>query len=170
MSQLENLLLYGTRYLVSVDLSGLEGPPEVLVRPLTGPEAGEVEHLSLTGMDAQTSMEGQTVNAAPVVSDVGALLESQRLAKVRAVAYGLSHSGEVCELEKAEKLPSPWTDRLAQTIFRISGISVGGDEDTFRLTVGVDATGEVDGHGDAPAVPGGDTSGHDATGPDQAPA
>ena len=169
MSQLENLLLYGTRYLVPVDLSGLEGPPEVLVRPLSGPEAGEVEHLSLAGMDAQTSMDGRNVNATPVVSDVGALMESQRLAKVKAVAYGLSHSGEVCELEKAEKLPSPWTDRLAQTIFRISGISVGGDEDTFRLTVGVDGTGEVDGHRDASAVAGGDTPGADAAGVDQAP-
>lgn len=42
MSDLKRALLEGKEYLEAVDLSALHGPSEVLVRPLTEPEAGRV--------------------------------------------------------------------------------------------------------------------------------
>ena len=167
--QLESLLQHGTKHREPVDLSELNGPEDVMVRPLSAAEASEVEREMMTGMKASTTVDGPRVNATPMIDDLGVLMDAQKTAKVKAVAYALSHSGETCQLEQARQLPSTWIDALARVVFRISGIS-SGDEDSFRVGLGVDGSGEEDGSGDVGAVAGGDPSGADAGGPDQAPA
>lgn len=166
MSQLE-ALLNGIHHLEPVDLSPWNGPSEVLVRPLSGPEASQMEWMTLKGMGAVADMQGPSFNARPTIDDLGALLENQRLARVKTVEFGLSHSGETCTPEQAGQLPSPWIDALAEVIYRVSGMrNPDEDLDSFRGPAGAAGIGE-DGRGvDAAAVPGGDSAGADPEGPD----
>ena len=166
--QLESLLLHGTKHRQAVDLSQWDGPLEVLVRPLNASEASEVELEMMTGMKASATVNGASVNAAPVIDDLGTLMEAQRMAKVKAVAYALSHSGENCDLEQAKGLPSTWIDELARVVYRISGLQ-SGDDDSFRVSVGVDGTGQVNGGDDAGLGPSGNTPGAEPAGANQAP-
>ena len=167
--QIESLLLHGTKHLEPVDLSAWNGPDTVLVRPLNDAEATQVEREMMAGMRASTTVDGPRVNAAPQIDDLGAVMEGQKVARAKAVAYALSHSGEVCELEEVRSLPTTWVEALARVVYRISGISTG-DEDSFRVELGVDGTGAVDGQDDAGVGPSGDTSGTEPAGADQAPA
>ena len=155
MSQLQ-ALLNGTNHLEAVDLSGWGGPAEVLVRPLSGWEAASVERTMLRGMSAEVKADEPVTSARPLVTDLGELMESQKLARVQTVEYGLSHSGETCTPEQAAQLPSTWVDALYQAICRISGMESA--EDSFRGSSGVDGTGEDGGDGDAAAEPERDTA------------
>lgn len=155
MGQLE-ALLSGIRHLEPVDLSPWGGPIEVLVRPLSGWEAAGVERTMLRGMSAEVNRDEAVATARPLVRDLGELMESQKLAKVQAVEYGLSHSGDVCTPEQAAQLPATWVDALYQVVHRISGME--SRKDSFRGVPGAQADGGDMGYGDAAVEPERDTT------------
>ena len=76
MSQLE-ALLNGVKHLEPVDLSRMGGPACVLVRPLGGAEAAQVEGMMFWGMSAEVSLDRAAV---PAVTDFSRFLEGQKLA------------------------------------------------------------------------------------------
>ena len=163
MGQLE-ALLNGARHLEPVALTRFGGPAALSVRPLSAAEATRIEVLMVTGLGAELEVaNGQMVNSKPFINDLALLIESQKRAKVVAVAFALSHSGETCSEEQADGLPSQWLDELARTVFRISGIN-GGSEETFRVTSGMDGVGENGRGADAPPESSGYTPGPHAEG------
>ena len=139
-----------------------------MVRPLSSAEAGRVERMKLQGIRADVTVDGMSVNAAPVVDDISVLLEKQHQARITTVQFGLSHSGEDWTYEQAGQMPAAWVEALARVVQRISGIQ--DQEDTFRGNAGMGRVGQNGGHEDAPDVPGRDTSREDAGGPDATPA
>ena len=171
MGQLE-ALLNGIHHLEPVDLSAHNGPKDVMVRPLSSAEAGRVEQMKLQGIRADVTVDGMSVNAAPVVDDISVLLEKQHQARITTVQFGLSHSGEDWTYEQAGQMPAAWVEALARVVQRISGIQ--DQEDTFRDGAGMGRVGQNGGHEDAPDVPSRDTacsnSGGDDTAPAQGPA
>ncbi len=155
MGQLE-ALLNGVNHLEPVDLSPWGGPAEVLVRPLSSPEAGRVDAIRLGKLRSQVHLEGAQAQANPIIEDMGAFLEKQREARAYAVACGLSHSGDICTLEQVSQMPAPWIEALATTILRISGVEY--QEESFRDLPGAQADGGDMGDGDAPTKPERDTA------------
>ena len=95
-------------------------------------------------------------NAQPSIENLGEFLESQKLARVQAVQYGLSDSGDVCTLEQAAQLPATWVDALYQVVHRISGLE--SREDSFRSLSGAQEDGGDMGYGDAAVEPERDTT------------
>ena len=164
MGQLE-ALLNGINHLEPVDLSQWGGPAEVLVRPLSGWEAAGVERALLGGIKAEVI--GNMANAQPSIENLGEFLESQKLANVQAVQYGLSHSGDVCTPEQAAQLPATWVDALYQVVHRISGLE--SREDSFRGVPGAPADGGDVGYGDASSEPERGTSSSEPAGVDAPP-
>ena len=169
MSQLE-ALLHGISHLEPVDLLDWSGP-EVKVRPLSASEAAQVERDMVRGMVAEAGViAGNAANARPVITDLGLLMAGQKQASIKAVAFGLTHSGETCTEEQAARLPAPWADALSRTVFRISGMDLGDSLDFFRDAPGMDGAGENGGRGDAAPVPSGAAPGPEPAGIDQASA
>ena len=164
MSQLQ-ALLNGIKHLEVVDLSPLGGPTEVMVRPLSSPEAGQVEAIRMATLKSQVEMTGASAQAHPIIEDMGAFLAKQREAKTYAVSCGLSHSDETCTVKDAGLLPSTWIDALAEVVYRISGLE--STDDSFRVDAGMDGVGE-NGRNDLVAPfpswspPGGEPAGVDA--------
>lgn len=126
MSQLD-ALLNGTQYLEPVGLSDLNGPEEVLVRPLSDAEAGQVDRIRLKGLKGNYDEDSGKITSE--VEDVGTFIEQQHRSRIQTVAFGLSHSGDTCSYDQAAKLPTTWARRLADAIGRISGMA---REETFR--------------------------------------
>ena len=135
MSQLE-ALLNGIKHLETVDLSPLGGPSQVSVRPLSSPEAGQVDAIRMATLKSQVEMTGQTAQAHPIIENMGEFLAKQWQARVYAVACGLSHSEENCSVDQASTFPSKWVDALADVVFRISGLEA--TDDSFREDEGMD--------------------------------
>lgn len=151
MSQLD-ALLRGLEHLEPVNLSTWGGPAEVLVRPLSGWEAAGVQRTMSRGMSAEVNMDGLYLAISrPAVHDFSEFVEAQDLARVQAVEYGLSHSGETCTPEQAAQIPAPWVNALAAVVLRVSGFQ--DREDSFLRPPETEGAGAGCREGDAALRP-----------------
>lgn len=114
-------LLQGKDYREPVDLSAVEGPPEIFVRPLTEPEAGHIQRIQQKGISAPLDTGAVTVTA--VLEDLGDYMSQISDARIQTVAYGLSvDADEIWTAEEVGKLPAKQTRALHVVITRISGM------------------------------------------------
>ncbi len=121
VSDLKQALLGGTQHLEVVPLVRPDKTTvDAKVRPLNALEASEVEAISKIGLKGPANEQGKI----EVMVDIAQFQGQQMKASVRAVRYGLSHSGESWTDEEVQKLLPGWVEQLAGVVYVVSGLKL----------------------------------------------